>query len=78
MIFVPSDILLTLLSNSDEDIRKETYFLCQKLIVNILGINHTKHMSENDPGSQVMFFFQSDILIELAAHGLNSNSIQVC
>lgn len=72
-----TDILLAFLSHSDEDIQIETYLLCQKLIVNILGINHTKHISETDPGSQVVFFFRSDVFIELAAHGLTSNSIQV-
>lgn len=57
------------------DIKQEMYRLCHKIVVSYIGpkLNDTT----GTVGSQVQFLLTSRTLVEIASHGLDSESYEV-
>lgn len=67
---------LSLLSHHQKEVLEEMYRLCQRKVVSAVGtkFNYTK---TGIPGSQIQFLLESEILVEIATHGLSCENVQV-
>lgn len=67
-------LILSLLANGDIDIQYATYLECHTLVKNILGVDYK---NERLSWENLVFLFESSVLIEIISHGVTHDDKRV-